>query len=207
MEWFKTKVFSWSSGGQKSEIKAAAGPWSPCKWQLLSHVQFSVILSTVAHQAPLSMAFFRQEYWSGLPFPSLEDLPDPGIEPSLLHYRQCLYHLSRDASGEGPFPAFPGFWWLPACVGSWQHRSHLCVHFQAVLSLVSVFMLSYLIFFQWDLFIYFCLRGFSVAVHGLFLAVVLGLLSSCGVQASHQCGFSCAAEALEHWLSSCGIWA
>ena len=148
MEWFKTKVFSWSSGGQKSEIKAAAGPWSPCKWQLLSHVQFSVILSTVAHQAPLSMAFFRQEYWSGLPFPSLEDLPDPGIEPSLLHYRQCLYHLSREASGEGPFLAFPGFWWLPACVGSWQHRSHLCIHFQAVLSLVSVFMLSYLIFFS-----------------------------------------------------------
>ena len=35
---------------------------------------------TVAHQAPLSMGFFRQEYWSGLPFPSLEDLPDPGIE-------------------------------------------------------------------------------------------------------------------------------
>ena len=32
-------------------------------------------------QAPLSMGFSRQEYWSGLPFPSLEDLPDPGIEP------------------------------------------------------------------------------------------------------------------------------
>ena len=36
---------------------------------------------TVAHQAPLSMKFFRQEYWSGLPFPSPGDLPDPGIEP------------------------------------------------------------------------------------------------------------------------------
>ena len=35
----------------------------------------------VAFQAPLSMGFPRQEYWSGLPFPSLEDLPDPGIEP------------------------------------------------------------------------------------------------------------------------------
>ena len=31
--------------------------------------------------APLSMGFFRQEYWSGLPFPSLGDLPDPGIKP------------------------------------------------------------------------------------------------------------------------------
>ena len=35
----------------------------------------------VAHQALLSMEFSRQEYWSGLPFPSPGDLPDPGIEP------------------------------------------------------------------------------------------------------------------------------
>ena len=37
---------------------------------------------TVAHQAPLSMEFSRQEYWSGLSFPSLEELPDSGIGPS-----------------------------------------------------------------------------------------------------------------------------
>ena len=36
---------------------------------------------TVAHQALLSMGFPRQEYWSGLPFPSLGDLPDSGIKP------------------------------------------------------------------------------------------------------------------------------
>ena len=36
---------------------------------------------TAAHQAPLSMGFPRQEYWSGLPFPSPGDLPDPGIKP------------------------------------------------------------------------------------------------------------------------------
>ena len=36
---------------------------------------------TIAHQAPVSMEFSRQEYWSGLPFPSPGDLPDPGIEP------------------------------------------------------------------------------------------------------------------------------
>jgi len=35
----------------------------------------------LAHRALLSMEFFRQEYWSGLPFPSPGDLPDPGIEP------------------------------------------------------------------------------------------------------------------------------
>ena len=37
---------------------------------------------TVAYQAPLSMGFLKQEYWSGLPFPSPGDLPDPGIEPT-----------------------------------------------------------------------------------------------------------------------------
>ena len=36
---------------------------------------------TVAHQAPLSMGVSRQEYWSGLPFPPLGDLPNPGTEP------------------------------------------------------------------------------------------------------------------------------
>ena len=36
---------------------------------------------TIAHQAPLSMGFARQEYWSELPFPSPGDLPDPGIKP------------------------------------------------------------------------------------------------------------------------------
>ena len=40
-----------------------------------------VIPWTVARQASLSMGFPRQEYWSGLPFPSPGDLPDPGIEP------------------------------------------------------------------------------------------------------------------------------
>ena len=36
---------------------------------------------TIAYQAPQSMEFSRQEYWSGLPFPSPEDLPNPEIEP------------------------------------------------------------------------------------------------------------------------------
>ena len=47
----------------------------------LSHVQLFAIPWTVVYQASLSMGFSRQEYWSGLPFPSPGDLPDPGIEP------------------------------------------------------------------------------------------------------------------------------
>ena len=46
-----------------------------------SHVQLLATLGTVACQAPLSMEFSRQEYWSGLPCPPPGDLPDPGIEP------------------------------------------------------------------------------------------------------------------------------
>ena len=47
----------------------------------LSHVQHFVTVWTVARQAPLSMGFSRQEYWSGLPFPSPGDLSNPGFEP------------------------------------------------------------------------------------------------------------------------------
>ena len=46
----------------------------------LSRVQLLATPWTVPYNAPLSMEFSRQEYWSGLPFPSPEDLPDPGIE-------------------------------------------------------------------------------------------------------------------------------
>ena len=44
------------------------------------------------------MGFFRQEYWSGLPFPSSEDFPDPGNKPVLLHCRRILYHLTYQGS-------------------------------------------------------------------------------------------------------------
>ena len=54
-----------------------------CLWgevKSLSHVQLFATPWTVAYQALPSMGFSRQEYWSGLPFPSPEDLPDPGIK-------------------------------------------------------------------------------------------------------------------------------
>ena len=51
---------------------------------------------TGVHYASLSKGFPRQEYWSGLPFPSPGDLPDPGIRHlGLLHYKHILYHLSH----------------------------------------------------------------------------------------------------------------
>ena len=58
---------------------------------VLSHfscVHLFVTLWTAAHQAPLSMRFFRQDYWSGLPFPTPGDLPNPGMEPTNILKRE-----------------------------------------------------------------------------------------------------------------------
>ena len=87
-------------------FKLAVKPWAMClvqKWLVLwkgregkpsvagkkwrsevksfSRVRLFAIPWTAAHQAPLSMGFSRQGYWSGLPFPSPGYFPDPGIEP------------------------------------------------------------------------------------------------------------------------------
>ena len=51
------------------------------KVKLLSRVRLFATPWTVAYQASLSMGFSRRKYWSGLPFPSPGDLPNPGIEP------------------------------------------------------------------------------------------------------------------------------
>ena len=63
--------------------------------QWFSHVQLFAAPWAVACQAPLSMEFSRQEGWSGLPFPSSGELPDPGNEPCVSFIgRQILYHCT-----------------------------------------------------------------------------------------------------------------
>ena len=62
---------------------------------LVTRVQLFVTLWPVTHQVPLSMGFSRQEYGVGLPYPPIGDLPNPGIETSLLHCRQILYSLNH----------------------------------------------------------------------------------------------------------------
>ena len=65
-----------------------------------------VTLRTVAHQAPLSMEFSRQEYWSGLPFPSSGDLPDPEIKPVSSALQADSLPLSHQGSPIIRVPAF-----------------------------------------------------------------------------------------------------
>ena len=62
-------------------------PWSEVKWKSLSCVRLFAAPWTVARQAPPSMEFSRQEYWSGLPLPSPGDPPNPGIEHGISQAR------------------------------------------------------------------------------------------------------------------------
>ena len=65
-------------------------------------------LWTVAHQAPLSIGFSRQKYWSGLPYPPPWDLPDQGSNLHLLHCREILYHwATREALGRDKLDSMP----------------------------------------------------------------------------------------------------
>ena len=73
------------------------------KMKSFSCVQLFATPWTVAHQAPLSMEFSRQEYWSRLPFPSPGDLPNPGIEPRSpalqadhLSHGEALYSIANE---------------------------------------------------------------------------------------------------------------
>ena len=68
------------------------------KVKSLSHVQLFETPWTVAHQASPSMGFSRQEYWSGLLFPSLGIFPTQGSNLGLPHCGQTLYHLSHQGS-------------------------------------------------------------------------------------------------------------
>ena len=66
-----------------------------CVISCFSHVRLFATPWTVAHQAPLSMELSRQEYWSGLLFPSPGNLPHPGTEAGSAALREMLYQLSH----------------------------------------------------------------------------------------------------------------
>ena len=75
------------------------------KVQSFSHVQLFATPWTVACQASPPMGFSKQEYWSGLPFPSPGDLPDPGIEPTFPAWQ--VHSLTLNHLGS---PEWMGLW-------------------------------------------------------------------------------------------------
>ena len=77
---FNLRIFTNRRSSKLIWVSAKSSNKAKMKVKSLSHVQLFATLWTVAHQAPLSMGFSGQEYWSGLLFPSPGDLPDPEIE-------------------------------------------------------------------------------------------------------------------------------
>ena len=79
--WTRLKWLSSSSSTQINPCYVVCVCVCVCVCVLVTQLCATVTPWTLAHQASLSMGFCRQEYWSGLPFPSPEDLPAPGIKP------------------------------------------------------------------------------------------------------------------------------
>ena len=78
---FRSTVLLFSSFANKESVCGYLWVESESKSVSYSVMSDSVTPWTIGHQAPLSVEFSRQEYWGGLPFPSLGDLSDPVIEP------------------------------------------------------------------------------------------------------------------------------
>ena len=87
--------------GTETHIKTE-GKWHEWKWKWSrSIVSDSAIPWTVAYQVPPSMGFCRQEHWSGLPFPSQGDLPNPGTEPRSPVLQADGFPSEPPGAGEG----------------------------------------------------------------------------------------------------------
>ena len=87
----------------------------------LSRVRLFATPWTVAYQAPLSMGFSRQEYRSGLPFPSPGDLPDPGIEPGSPALQADALQSEPPGEQGGAQPILFKFFCCPI-VSAWPSR-------------------------------------------------------------------------------------
>ena len=90
-----------------------------CVCVSLSRVRLLATPRTAARQAPLSTGFSRQGYWSGLPFPSPGDFPDPGTEPSLL--AQTSWRV-MDHAHHAPRQDFHNEQWSKTCSASWNRN-------------------------------------------------------------------------------------
>ena len=88
-----------------------------CVLSRFSHVRLFATLWTIAHEAVLSMGFFKQEYWSGVPFPPPGDLPNPGIEPVFMSPTLAGGFFTTSASWEAhKFCAVPIYIYMCVCV-------------------------------------------------------------------------------------------
>ena len=182
----------------------------------------------VACQAPLSMGFSRQEYWSGLSCPPPGDLPNPGAEPASLMFPPLIRGAGSRALSpmvgcrrmtRAPtwrpeiFPHFSvGETGQP--LGDGKRVSVTALGKQRLHGLTSLFFFFFS-FYSYYLFIFGC-AGSSWLLELFSSCSERGLLSSCGVRASHCGHFSCCGvqalgrvgfSSCAHGLSTCGFWA
>ena len=99
-----SRMLSWGASRMGcSSLPATAAPpllmSGSCVIQSPSRVRLSLTPCAVAHQAPLSMGFPRQGYWSGWPCPSPRHLLNPALNPGLRHCRHVLFHRAPRAVG------------------------------------------------------------------------------------------------------------
>ena len=109
----------WKNGKNKQRILKQCA-------QLLGRVQLFPTPCTVALQAPLSKDFSRQEYCSGLPFPTPGDLPDPGNDPCFLHWQVDSFYLWNHL-GQGLFRGMLKLNLLKIKVGKTARQLDVCV--------------------------------------------------------------------------------
>ena len=92
-----------------------------CMLSRSSRVRLFVTPRTVAHQAPLSMGFSRQDYWRGLPFPPPGNIPDPGFEP--ISFISCIGRRVPTSTTwealQSPWDLFIEYCPVPHCAMCW----------------------------------------------------------------------------------------
>ena len=104
-KWITTRIYCVAQGTRLNVMWKPGweGVWGDCMHVYsLSHVWLFATLWTVARQAPSSMGFSRQEYWTGWPCPPPGDLPDPGIKPASLCLPHCRWILCPVSCQESP---------------------------------------------------------------------------------------------------------
>ena len=118
-------------------FRLGSSEWHACMLSCFHRAWLWVTTWTVTCQVPLSMAFSRHEYWSGLPFPPPECLPNPGIEPmspappALQADSLPLSHQGSPNQFIDSIQALPKSW--QACCKNWQADSKICMKDKTIL--------------------------------------------------------------------------
>ena len=113
----KASILGWTNTPQRTGLV-----WLMHVCEVASVMSDSATLWTVAHQAPLSTGFSRQESWGGLPCPSPRDLPDPGTEPMSLMSPALAgrFFITKATCDSGPVNKFISTECARGCKGQWK---------------------------------------------------------------------------------------